>query len=502
MLLLLRQEWRLLRANQPYWVALLLLAMLTALAFQIGRSRSSRAAEHAERYRVEQAELQLLVKEAVQEQSTKGGRVELRRGMMENPSVDLEQLFQRPLNDIEQGRFRVLWNFAKGRTSIINLPWRTWKAPSPLAVLSVGESDLWANAYSLSASQSAKTLLSSRLSNPFHQMIGALDLSTLLTVILPLIIIVLLHDFVSLDQEQGTLRIIRSQNVSFRKLVAIRLAVRLTGIVLTVLTVVLAGAAVSGMDLSESATWRLLSLFSISVLTYALFWGSCTWLVNSVGLSSIANAVLLTICWILLVIVVPLGWAQAVERAYPVSSLDSLVAKERELREAERIQRSQRREAAQRAAGTDGETRQRQNLFYEAVKEMEQRQAVIHAEIEQALNRQFARVKALQDGEKWSPAFAFKSLSDEISGNSRSRFLEFSRQTNDFQMELKSYFRIRPDSAQTPLTTDEVAKMPMFQPSADRAISGERWQTTILTLAVWSILPLLFGYVGFRVRFP
>lgn len=498
MLLLLRQEWRLLRVSKPYRVTLLILGLLTALAFQIGWSRAKQTAERAQRYRVEQAELHLLVNESV----GRGGQPELRRSMMEDPPVDLEQLFGRPLNDIERGRIRKDWNFAKGRNSITYLPWQTWKSPSPLAALSVGESDHWADNYALSPIQDSRTLLSPRLSNPFHQLIGPLDLSTLLTIVLPLVMIVLLHDVVSSDQEQGTLRMILSQNVSFVKLAATRLAIRLSGIVLTVLAIVLTGFLLTGTDLSDQGTLRMLGVFSLSIVVYALFWAAAAWMINSAGLSSVTNAVLLTLCWGLLVIVIPLGCAESVARAHPMSSLDSLVAKEREVRKSIREERNRKRAEAQSAAGKEGENLQRQNMLNEEVKAIDRQRATMSAQIDQALKAQRSRIVAMQSCEKWSPAVALKSVCDAVSGNSLSQFLEFSRQTNDFQMELKSYFRLPPSTSQWVLTMDDVEKMPVFRPApAGRNISWGRLRTNVMTLAVWSVVPMLIGWVGLRIRF-
>jgi len=507
MLPLLRQEWRLLRASKPYWVTLLLLGLLTALAFQIGWSRAKQTAERDQRYRVEQAELHLLVKEAVQDQSTREGPPEMRRPMMKDPPVDLEKLFNRSLSDIEKGRFRVLWNFAKGRFSLPHLPWRTWKVPSSLEALSVGESDHWPSYYSIDRRRQGKTFSPPSLFNPFQSMIGALDLSTLLTVLLPLFVIVVLHDFVSGDREQGTLRLILSQNVSFRKLVLTRLLVRVSGIVLTVLLVVVTGLILTGINLSDEHTLRLLGMFSLSLVAYTLFWSAVAWLINSLGLTSVTNAILMTMCWVVLVIVLPLGMSRVVAGRHPVIPLNALAAKENEIRASVRKAREQQRanapqneERRERRGSRQEGNRQETAVNSFILNELGPQRQGIAAEIAQVFENHQSRSDALDACGIWSPAFAIKNTCDLISGNSLSQSIEFSRKTGEFHADLLAYLEKLPHRQST-LTVEDLQNMPVFLPApAARTISWERLRTNVMTLAIWSAIPFLIGWIGFRSR--
>ena len=498
MLLLVRQELRLLRANKPYWVTLLLLGLLTALAFQIGWSRAKQTVERDQRYGVEQAELHLLVKEAVHDKSEK----EMRRTMMGDPPVDLEKLLNRPLSEIEKGRFRVLWNFAKGRFSIPHLPWRTWKSPSSLEALSVGESDHWPSFYSIDSTRQGKTFSPPSLSNPFQSMIGAFDLSTLLTVLLPLFVIVVLHDLVSSDREQGTMRLILSQNIAYRKLTLTRLLLRVSGIVLTVQLVVVTNLILTGIDLSDNHTLPLLGMCSLSVMVYALFWSFVAWLVNSLGLTSVTNAVLMTMCWMVLVIVLPLAVARVVAQRYPVTPLNALAAKEIEVRASLRKAREQQRENAlqnevPRARRERSPEAAMNSLIANELSPQRQR---ITAEITQVIQNHQSRSDALDAYASWSPAFAIKSTCDLISGNSLSQSIEFSRKTGEFHAEFLAYLEKLPVSGMS-LTVEDLQKMPVYLPvPADRTISWVRLRTNVMTLAVWSAIPFLIGWIGFRSR--
>src|SRR5690606_31427453 len=55
--------------------------------------------------------------------------------------------------------------------------WWTWKKPSPLSVLAIGESTTWPDRYRLSAPSHTETLRRDILENPFHSRVGPFDLT-------------------------------------------------------------------------------------------------------------------------------------------------------------------------------------------------------------------------------------------------------------------------------------------------------------------------------------
>lgn len=503
-MLLLTQEWLLLRANRAWWVTLFMLGLLTALAFQIGWSRAEQTAGRDQRYSMEQAELHLLVEESVQEQSTKQEPLEMRRTMMGDPQIDLEQLFKRSLTDIEKGRFRVLWNFAKGRFSIPHLPWRTWKRSSPLEALSVGVSDHWPSFYAIDRTRQGKTLSPPSLSNPFQSMIGVWDISTLLTAVLPLFMIVVFHDLVSGDREQGTIRLILSQSVDYRRLVLIRLLLRATGIVLVILLVVGVGMILSGVSLSGERTRQLLGVFSLSVILYVLFWSSIAWLINAMGTTSVTNAVLMTMCWVLLVIVLPLGVSQQVAKRHSVTPLSSLAARERTVREEQRRLQTQQRATSEHTQQSDERSRsgiRREEARITAIlNELRPQREAMGNEIAAVLQKHQSRSDAMDATIVWSPALAIKNTCDLVSGNSLPHYIDFARRTSEFHRMSLVHFQEMPHR-RTTLSMDDIQAMPVFQPTTgDERISLQGSRSNLVILAIWTAIPFLLGWIGFRSR--
>ena len=124
----------------------------------------------------------------------------------------------------------------------------------------------------------------------------------------------------------------------------------------------------------------------------------------------------------------------------------------------------------------------------------------ITAEITQVIQNHQSRSDALDAFASWSPAFAIKSTCDLISGNSLSQSIEFSRKTGEFHAEFLAYLEKLPGPRMT-LAVEDLQKMPVFLPvPADRTILWERLRTNVMTLAVWSAVPFLIGWIGFRSR--
>lgn len=201
-------------------------------------------------------------------------------------------------------------------------------------------------------------------------------------------------------------------------------------------------------------------------------------------------------CWIVLVIVLPLGVSRAVAQRHPVIPLNALAATENEIRASLRKAREQQRSNA----------RQNENNTQEATvnswiqSELSPQRQGITAEIAQVFQNYQSRSDALDGCGIWSPAFAMKNTCDLLSGNSLSQSIEFSRKTGEFHANFLTYLEKLPHRRMT-LSVDDLQDMPVFQPvPADRTISWERLRANVMTLTIWLAIPFLIGWIGFRSR--
>ena len=203
--------------------------------------------------------------------------------------------------------------------------------PAPLAAIAVGQSDLLANSYGVTARSAYSFLGLTTLDSPLRLAIGSFDLAFVIVWLLPLLVIALSYDAVAADRHNGVLALVAAQGVPLRKYVFGRLLARAT-IVLGVLTLLLPLALwVAGIEFSSSTALTHITLALLVTLAYAVFWLAAALWLNSRPLSPEANAGILAGLWLLLVVVMPTATNLVATTLFPAPSRVQLTT---ELREA------------------------------------------------------------------------------------------------------------------------------------------------------------------------
>jgi len=156
------------------------------------------------------------------------------------------------------------------------------------------------------------------LENPLQLLTGRFDLAFVVVYLLPLFILALTYNIVSLEREQGTLALLRSQPVRLSRLMASKAALRVLFLVPPCLSVLFV-PGVAG-DLPRAAAWTL------TVCAYAAFWSSLALWINSRNKDSAANATFLALCWLLFVAIVPAVLQIVVTALRPAPSRLELLA--------------------------------------------------------------------------------------------------------------------------------------------------------------------------------
>lgn len=188
----------------------------------------------------------------------------------------------------------------------------------PLTALTIGQLDLLPLQEVVSIRTRQRTVADKDgLENPLQLMTGRFDLAFVIIYLLPLLVLALTYNLISLEREQGTLGLLRSQPVSLGRLMLMRGALR-TGLLALIC---LLSAAVTGLaDADRLAMWML------AVALYAAFWLALALAVNSLSLGSATNAVLLTVAWLAAVAILPAGLEIAVASLRPAPSRLELLA--------------------------------------------------------------------------------------------------------------------------------------------------------------------------------
>lgn len=194
-----------------------------------------------------------------------------------------------------------------------------------LAGLSIGHRDIQASVKNVNIRNLEEQKHSTKLLNPFYQLLGNMDFSFVLIYLFPLIIIGFCFNLWSEEEEGGTWRLILSQSESPNQVLQTKLWIRLGSILGTLLLLLLIGKIYLNIPLDAAfMAFGVLSIF------YVLFWFALTWWVVSLQKSSAQNALLLLLTWVLLTIVIPASVNALVVNLYPVPEAYSSVVESRD----------------------------------------------------------------------------------------------------------------------------------------------------------------------------
>lgn len=199
---------------------------------------------------------------------------------------------------------------------------------APLGPVALGQSDLYPSQFQVTGQSRVVFMNPSDIESPWHLLSGHFDLAFVIVYLLPLLIFALSYNLLSAERENGTLRLLLSQPLRLRTLLAGKLTVRaavLLGPAVLLPVAVLLVARQAGLAGASGATlwWALL------VGAYALFWFALVVAVNAFGASSATNAMVLVIAWVLLVLVAPVLLNLAVTQASPAPSRTELATRQR-----------------------------------------------------------------------------------------------------------------------------------------------------------------------------
>lgn len=296
---IIRHDLRLLAADKTLWIiAAIFLALIGYGTFNGARFAAERAAT-VENLR-DKGEQTL--------QKQKAEAVEFETGAKPIPSPAPDALL------------------ARGKSFPVALP------PAPLAVLSIGQSDIYPYSTNVDIFTEKNDLFNEyEFDNPLNLLAGRFDLAFVFVFLFPLLILALSYNILSAEKEGGTLQLTMANSaVGLRRYVFGKVLARLSVILLFAVGFSLTGFVLSGVNfVDENAIYRLLLWIAATIL-YALFWFSLAVFVNALNFSSSANAVVLAGIWVLLVIVVPSVLQVAATTVYPVPSRLEFVAKARE----------------------------------------------------------------------------------------------------------------------------------------------------------------------------
>lgn len=194
-----------------------------------------------------------------------------------------------------------------------------------LAGLAIGHRDIQASVKTVNIRNLEEQKHSTKLLNPFYQLLGNMDFSFVLIYLFPLIIIGFCFNLLSEEKEGGTWRLILSQSENPQQVIRSKLFIRLASVLGTLLMLLVIGKFYLIIPLDAA-----FAAFGLMAILYLLFWFALTWWIVSLQKSSAQNALLLLLSWVALTIVIPASVNALVVNLYPVPEAYSSVVESRD----------------------------------------------------------------------------------------------------------------------------------------------------------------------------
>jgi ABC-2 type transport system permease protein len=313
---------------------------------------------------------------------------------------------------------------------------------TPLAALTIGQSDL------LPSLQG-----SSEPENPHRLLIGRFDAAFVVVFLMPLLIIALTYALLAGERERGTLALLLAQPLSMRSLFAGKLAPRVL-LVLGLFGLLAALCLLTG----HAAAWVRLGLWLSIALAYSAFWFALSAALVVRSGNSARHAITLAAAWLALTLLMPAAINLAVKTLHPVPSRIELILAMRDATDAATTERSKLLgafyEDHPELAGAGGAaTEDFVTLRFVTGQKVEQELAPVLARYDEQLGRQQALVEKLQF---LSPALLAQSALADAAGTSLARHRLFFAQAVAHHAQLRAFFDPRALSKQKFAEWDDV----------------------------------------------
>ncbi len=196
---------------------------------------------------------------------------------------------------------------------------------SPLAGISIGQSDLNTHIQYVSIVGLEAQKHNTDLVNPMKQQVGNLDVSFLIIFLFPLVIIALSFNVLSNEQENGTWKMVTIHTKSSFSFLLIKLSIPFIFIFIVLVLLLLA----SQMALNIPFKVRFFYMVIMSFL-YVLFWFSLCFFVILLRKSSNTNAIILLTSWLLLAVFTPVFTSNYINNKFSIDDAFTMVIKQRD----------------------------------------------------------------------------------------------------------------------------------------------------------------------------
>ena len=450
-------EWRLLRRDPAWWVAV---ALLTALLLASTLGMQAWLAQRSAEVQLARADEQKRLDD------WQARLIRIEQGAASVPDAP----YRDPGNALYVGR--------SAAATVVDLP------PAPLAALAVGVSDLWPAAFKVGSGSKDSYLFVDGLANPTQLLSGRFDPAFVLVLVLPLLIVVANAGLYPEEQAQGTLALTRSAPVALWRVLALKLSLR-AGSVGATATLACMGAV--SLSAPGAAPWPAMLLLGSGILAWSLFWAALVWAVNALRQSVAFNTLALAGAWLLIVVLLPALTGSLASLIHPAPSREDVVLAVRDAAvDAERDAGAERARFEQSHAGT---TEAGRAPLAGSTAERTRRALAVtlaaDARADQLLAAQDARIRRRQGlvaQAAWAvPSLLMQQWLADLAGSGTQRWHQHVQAVSGFHDRWQAFFLGRAQQGMRLSSTDR-HRLPRWQASAE---DGAGPAATMVLVPLW-----------------
>jgi ABC-2 type transport system permease protein len=314
-------------------------------------------------------------------------------------------------------------------------------APTPLAMVAVGQSDLLPYCVAVKTGPVPFFAASYEWENPLRLLLGRFDSAFAIIYILPLLVLVASFDLLAREKELGTLPLLMSFPVALSRWLAMRFLLRVAVFIGSVLAALLLGLTMLGFDASAPGALTRLVLYLALTTAYLGFWFALAFLVNARGGSSASHALTLAGAWLVLVVLVPAGLNLVVKQLTPLPSriafVDSVrAASDASARNAAELLKDFFHDHPELAPGVT----RRADAGSRRLAVNQATEAAVAPDTQRFEERNQSQ-QAMIDGLRFlSPAILFQQAANMLAGTDPSRHRQFMGAVEAHRAELRGFF--------------------------------------------------------------
>jgi ABC-2 type transport system permease protein len=372
--------------------------------------------------------------------------------------------------------------------------WLALLPSSPLVSLAVGQSDVYPDYLKVTARSLDALVSGDQIEHPLAVASGQFDVAFVVLFLYPLLIFAVSFDLTATERDGGTLRMVLSQPIRLRDVVAGKLLARSVLLAAPVMAIPLLVLPIAGAQ--PGVAVRLL-VWTAAVAAYGAIWHGLAVMVNARGQSAAANALVLAGIWLVFAVVGPSTINLFIAWRYPMPSRVEAAVQARAATQAATVQGS--RELGQflqdhptsANVGRDG---MRQFALLQAARDRQvaERLAAVEAAFDGQLRRQQQLAGWLS---ALSPTMVAQGVLLDAAGTGTHAFDRFRAEAGAFQRKWRAYFEPRVLDAAT-LTAAEYASAPDFVYAPERTADVVR--RTVTPIGFMATVGAALVWLGFR----